>query len=160
VLTRRNRDELEAAYRTHGDDLWRAIYAFSEGSREIADDAVAEAFIRAGHRWDEIGNPKAWLYSVAFRLAAAELRSGRRRGELEQAGGRLAEAGPSGEEELMELVRRLSPNQRRAFVLRELLGYSVSESAKLLGVSDIAVRVHASRARARLREQLREVERT
>jgi hypothetical protein len=44
------RAELEEAHRAFGQDLWRAIYVFSGGAREIAEDAVAEAFVRAGSR--------------------------------------------------------------------------------------------------------------
>ena len=37
---------IERVYRQHGDAIWRAVLAFS-GDREIASDAVAEAFAQA-----------------------------------------------------------------------------------------------------------------
>lgn len=40
-------DPIERAYREWGTQLWRGIYAFSDGRADIADDAVAEAFARA-----------------------------------------------------------------------------------------------------------------
>ena len=66
-----------ALYRTTGVALWRAIYVYSGGSREIADDAVAEAFARAIQHDNAIRRPEAWLYRTAFHIAAAELRQTR-----------------------------------------------------------------------------------
>ena len=39
----------------------------------------------------------------------------------------------------MELTKRLSNSQRRAFVLRDLLGFSTREAAQLVGSSEVAV---------------------
>jgi DNA-directed RNA polymerase specialized sigma24 family protein len=39
-------DRLERVYRDQGDRLWRAVF-LACGSREVADDAVAEAFAQA-----------------------------------------------------------------------------------------------------------------
>jgi DNA-directed RNA polymerase specialized sigma24 family protein len=49
------------------------------------------------------------------------------------------------------MLRDLSPMQRGAFVLREVFGYDSSETASLLGSSEVAVRVHLHAARRRLR---------
>ena len=67
------RDYVEL-YRTTGAALWRAVYVYSGGRREIADDAVAEAFARALQYRGRIRRPESWLYRTAFRVAAAELR--------------------------------------------------------------------------------------
>jgi hypothetical protein len=52
----------------------RAILAYSGGRRDVADDAVAEAFARTIERDDQVRDPKAYLYRLAFRIASAELR--------------------------------------------------------------------------------------
>ena len=59
--------------------------------------------------------------------------------------------------ELMELAKRLSAAQRRAFVLRDVLGFSTKESASMTGSTEVAIRVHLHYARRRLREFLQEV---
>jgi RNA polymerase sigma-70 factor, ECF subfamily len=147
------RQRLEAAYREDGGDLWRAILAFSGGIQEVADEAVAEAFAQAGRRLGEIRSLRPWLYRAAFRIAAGEL--GRRR----QAG--LIGDIPAhqindddGIGDLLELARILTPTQRAAFVLRVVFGYSSKEAAALMGVSEVAVRVHLHSARRRLRHLL------
>src|SRR3990170_3129622 len=42
--------DLELLYRDAGPRLWRAIYGFAGGRRDVADDAVAEAFARPRQR--------------------------------------------------------------------------------------------------------------
>lgn len=51
---------------------------YAGGRREVADDAVGEAFARAIESEGVIRNPFPWLYRTAFRIAAAELRRERR----------------------------------------------------------------------------------
>jgi RNA polymerase sigma-70 factor, ECF subfamily len=162
ALTDEQRAFLERAYRDHGPDLWRAILAFAAGNRDIADDAVAHAFIEAGPRLARIRDPRAWLYAVAFRRAAAELRGAR---AIEPVGAQtLRQASPRDPMvalvEIADMVDRLSPNQRGVFVLRDVLGYLTAETASLLGISEIAVRVHLHAARRRLRSRMEEAERT
>jgi RNA polymerase sigma-70 factor (ECF subfamily) len=78
---------------------------------------------------------------------------------------RLSDAGVSSRppdepaHELIELLRMLSPNQRGALVLRDLYGYPSAEAGRILGISEVAVRVHLHAARRRLRGLLEEVER-
>jgi DNA-directed RNA polymerase specialized sigma24 family protein len=70
---------LERLYREDGARLWRALVAFS-GDREVASDAVAEAFAQALGRGEELHHPQRWVWRAAFRIAAGELRD--RRGSL------------------------------------------------------------------------------
>lgn len=60
--------------------------------------------------------------------------------------------------ELLDLARTLTGAQRRAFALRGVLGFSGREAAKLMGTSEVAVRVHLDAARRRLRELMNEAE--
>jgi RNA polymerase sigma-70 factor (ECF subfamily) len=150
-LDQAGRERLERVYREHGPYLWRAIYASSGGRRDVADEAVAEAFAQAGRGLGRIRELRPWLYRAAFRIAAGELKR--------RPPGPPAEEGPTDEggmTELMELARRLSPAQRRAIVLRDVLGFSSRESATLMGTTEVAVRVHLHRARTRLRSMLKE----
>jgi RNA polymerase sigma-70 factor (ECF subfamily) len=143
--------ELERLYRERGDRLWRAVLAFA-GDREVADDAVAEAFAQALRRGPAIRSPERWVWRTAFRIAAGELKERRRR-----ATGRAAEEWYVMEEPVFELVRalaRLSEKQRAAVVLHHGAGYPVRDVASIVGSSSAAVRVHLHRGRRRLRELL------
>ncbi|MDP9331178.1 MAG: sigma-70 family RNA polymerase sigma factor [Actinomycetota bacterium] len=139
-----------ALYRTTGLALWRAIYAYTGGRRDVADDAVAEAFARAIQHDGMIRQPESWLYRTAFRIAAAELRRTRSLVELQD----QARDEPSDMTELLEALRSLSPNQRAAVFLFYQADLPVREVARLMGTSAAAVKVHLHRGRGRLRELL------
>jgi RNA polymerase sigma factor (sigma-70 family) len=143
------RARMEVLYREHGERLWRAVYAYAQ-DRTIADDAVAEAFTQALHRGSELHNALAWIWRVAFRVAA---------GELKDRGGRRAVQDQVVDDEhapidLLRALARLSPNQRASILLHHYAGFSAREVAQMTGSTPGAVRVHLSVGRRRLRSYL------
>lgn len=138
-----------ALFREIGPQLWRAILAYSGGRRDVADDAVGEAFTRAMESSVRIRSPYPWLYRTAFRIAAAELRRDVREGPDEDA---YLDDPATGD--LMRAMRRLSPNARAAIYLHYQADLPVREVARLTGSSVAAVKVQLHRGRARLRELL------
>ncbi len=139
-----------ALYRTTGLALWRAIYAYSGGRRDVADDAVAEAFARAIQHDGAIRRPESWLYRTAFRIAAAELRRTRSLVELRD----HAQDEQLDVIDLLDALRALTPNQRAAVYLFYEEDLPVREVARLMGISVAAVKMHLHRGRGRLRELL------
>jgi RNA polymerase sigma-70 factor, ECF subfamily len=143
---------VERLYREDGDRLWRAVFAWS-GDRGIADDAVSEAFTQALKRAGELRDPLAWIWRVAFRVAAGELKERRRRG----IGSTVPDDGyemPESAGEVFAALGGLSPHQRAAVVLHHYAGYPVKEIAAIIGSTTPAVKVHLSAGRKRLREAL------
>jgi RNA polymerase sigma-70 factor (ECF subfamily) len=148
----RHQQELERLYRQDGDRMWRAVLAFS-GDREVASDAVAEAFAQALRRGDELQAPERWVWRVVFRIAAGELKERRRRTTLVTEGTyEIAEPAS----ELVAALAKLSEKQRGAVILHHHAGYPVKEIAAILGSTPAAVKVHLSRGRRRLRTLLEE----
>jgi RNA polymerase sigma factor (sigma-70 family) len=143
---------LEPVYRDHGARLWRAVFAFA-GDRQIADDAVAEAFAEAMRRGQELRDPLAWVWRVAFRIAAGELKDRRSRSAalVDQ-----AYEMPEPTWEIMHALTRLSPMQRASVVLHHYGGYPAKEIAVILGSTSAAIRAHLSAGRRRLRDMLTE----
>jgi RNA polymerase sigma-70 factor (ECF subfamily) len=141
---------IERLYREEGRKLWWALVAYS-GDHEVASDAAAEAFAQALARGDALADPLAWIWRVAFRVAAGELKRRRRTGE------RVPEVADPGEQragELVALLRHLPPNQRAAIVLHYYADRPVREVAAALGVTPATARVHLHRGRRRLRKLL------
>src|SRR5881397_506005 len=68
---------LEKVYEEQGAKLWRALFLYA-GDREIASDALAEAFAQALRRSGELRSPERWVWRSAFRIAAGELSRRRR----------------------------------------------------------------------------------
>lgn len=145
--------DFEALFRDAGPGVWRALFAYTGGRRDIADEAVAEAFARAIAYTRGIRDPLAWIYRTAFRIAAEEMRNDAARSFEPDTAVEPPELG-----ELMRALRQLSPNQRAAIVLRFEEGLSVEEVARRMGIVAPTVRVHIHRGRKRLRELLRDQE--
>jgi RNA polymerase sigma factor (sigma-70 family) len=140
-------DEL---YRRAGPRLWRTMLAYTGGRRDITDDVVAEAFVRTLERAAQVRSFEPYLYRIAFRLAAAELRRTPTVAEVPDAGEHVDPE----LSELFEAMRALSPGQRAAVFLRYQGDLPVAEVARLMGTSSAVVRVHLMRGRRRLAELL------
>ena len=142
--------DFDVLFREAGSGVFRTLYAYTGGRRDIAEEAMAEAFARAIARSRTIRDPVAWIYRTAFRLANDEVRGERRRGPAP----REEEAPPPELGGLIDALRRLSPNQRAAIVLRHVLDLDIAEVAHRMGTAQPTVRVHLHRGRKRLRELL------
>jgi RNA polymerase sigma-70 factor (ECF subfamily) len=142
--------ELEAVFREEADGVYRTLLAFTGGRADVAEEATAEAFARALAHPEPLRDPVAWIYRVAFRVAIDELRRDRRHG-VAVSDDVVAPPELLG---VLDALRRLSPNQRAAVVLRHVNDLDVEEVATRMGVSRATVRVHLHRARGRLRELL------
>jgi RNA polymerase sigma-70 factor (ECF subfamily) len=146
------RADLEHVYRGSAPALWRAIYGFAGGRRDIAEDTVAEAFARAAEHFDRIREPVPWIYRTAFRIASRELQRERR--PLPAAPDPVPGLDPGEIQDVIRALAMLSANQRSAVLLHDLEGFTSPEVARLLGMSAATVRVHLFRGRRRLREVL------
>jgi RNA polymerase sigma-70 factor (ECF subfamily) len=145
--------ELERLYRAQRDRMWRAVFAFA-GDREVASDAVAEAFTQVMRRGRAVRSPERWVWRAAFRIAAGELKRRRTESlELPDVAGRTDEMDELAVD-LVAALATLSQKQRAAIVLRYIAGYPTTEIAGIIGSTGPGVHVHLSRARKRLRELL------
>ena len=135
--------------------LYRALY-FVTGSREDAEDLSQEAFLALWERWDDVGriqDPTAYL----FRVALNGFRMRRRRAAM--ALRRLAPARAERDEfveaemraDVRVLLLGLSPRQRAALLLVDLLGYPSEQAARILRVRPSTVRALATKGRGALR---------
>lgn len=140
---------LEEVYRRSADRLWRALLLYS-GNREVASDAVSEAFAQALARGPGIRDQEAWIWKAAFRIAAGEMKSRRRTAASAEGSYEMPDPVP----ELLSALRNLSAKQRGAIVLHYYAGYSLTEVAQMLKSTPGAVAVHLHRGRARLRDLL------
>jgi RNA polymerase sigma-70 factor, ECF subfamily len=129
------------------------------GDRGEAEEILQDAFLSLYERWDRVASmddPVGYLYRTAFnrwkrrsRRAARELRT------LTGAVDRSDEfAGVDQRDALDRGLAALTPRQRAAIVLTEMLGYTSPEAAELLGVRDVTVRSLASQGRSTLRTVL------
>lgn len=136
------------------------------GSREVAEDAVQEAFAQAHVRWDRISgyeDPSGWVRRVALNRIRNRHRGFRRfraaRGGLAR---RMASPGDEFERwvdrvDVAEALMGLSVRQREAVSLYYLEGLPVAAAAEEMGVSEGSVKTYLHRARRTLSQLLEEV---
>jgi len=139
------------------------------GSVGEAEDIVQEAllrFHRAREGDERIESPRAYVATVATRLAIDQLRSARARREsyvgewlpeplvadVEETPARQAEMADSLSLAFLVLLESLSPEQRAVLLLRDVFDYAYDEIAGIVGKSEDNVRQLASRARRHVEE--------
>ena len=133
------------------------LLALSTGSREVGEDAAAEAFARAYEKWDRVrrmATPTGWTYTVGLNVARRKMR----RAALERALLRRQKfteftTSPPDLSELREAVEDLPDRQRTAVLLRYYADLPESEIATIMKVSPgtIAKTLHVARKRLEAR---------
>ena len=139
-------------------------YALRRVSRQDAADVVAETFLVAWRRLDEIHDERSalpWLYAVARRVLLSQQRATRRQQAIaervasaERLGVPQGEGAPLGWWRLLEALAGLSEREREVLMLAAWEELSSSEAALVLDCSAAAFRIRLHRARRRLRERL------
>jgi RNA polymerase sigma-70 factor (ECF subfamily) len=156
---------IDDVYREHGRFVWGLCYRMT-GSTSDADDLLQETFARAlaSPPRDTSAPWRPWLVRVAVNLSRDRLRSRKRTPYVGpwlpapvETGEQVAE-GPDPEHRygLLESVtfaflmacEALTPRQRAVLLLRDVLDYSVEETARALAMSVPNVKTTHHRARA------------
>jgi len=127
------------------------------GSLQEAEDIVQEAFLRVWERWHKVSvmeSPTGYLHRAAMNIFRNRYR--RVQLGLRKAVGVEPPVDPFGSAEdrisVSSALGRLTPKQRAALVLTELLGYPADETGQMLGIRGSTVRSLSSTARAALRD--------
>jgi RNA polymerase sigma-70 factor, ECF subfamily len=128
---------------------------------QSADDLAQETFIRAVRALPGFGgdaSARTWLLAVARHTCLDELRARDRRRRRDRSLRELAAqdrpvVDAAEAQAFTDLVARLDPERRAAFVLTQLLGLSYLEAASVSGCPVGTIRSRVARARAELVEQ-------
>src|ERR1700745_3001284 len=154
--------------------LYRRAYRIL-GNAADAEDAVQDALLAAFthlHQFRGQAQISTWLTTIVLNCARLQLRRRRRHvqvslaastGELQpvSVSEALADHRPNPEDEYREselgtrlthLRHQLSPTLRRTFLLRDVDGLSIRETARILAVPTGTVKAQSARARKRLKE--------
>jgi len=167
---RRGDEEAFAALvRRYSPGLHRTV-ARMLGDESEAWDVVQMTFLKAWQRldrYDSRWSVSTWLYRIATNLSIDLMRARSSRERAQQAGGEhllrvVGDGEPTSraaderelERVMGRLLTRLTPQQRAAFVLRELEGLPSSEVAEAIGCTQTTVRNHVFQARKVLRREL------
>ena len=166
-------DSAEAVTEEEFDELRRSAFAIAYrmlGSVSEAEDVVQEGLLRLHRARDggeRIASPRAYLATVVSRLALDHLRSARVRRETyvgewlpepllagaDDDPARHAEMADSLSLAFLVLLESLSPEQRAAFLLRDVFDEPYDRIAEIVGTSEQNARQLATRARRHVEQR-------
>lgn len=176
ALQEGDRAEFARVVEAYSEKIYRLALKMLRNQQD-AEDTLQETFIKAYHGFKDFkGHSKisTWLYRIATNEALMFLRQ---KGEPEISIDKQVQVDDGQtytptkivdwcclpEEELMSseameyldrAIEQLSEAMRVTFLLRDLEGLSTRETAKVLDISEAAVKTRLSRARMHLRERL------
>ncbi len=152
VVERRAVAGFEMYYVSAYSNLRRLAWLLTH-SDELAEDITQEALLSVYRRYDRIDNPDQYARRVVVNLA----KTSHRRAAMHSRKWHLLDRPAHtelGDAELADIVARLSHRQRVVIIGRYWADWSEAEIAGVLGCRPGTVKSLASRALARIREEL------
>jgi DNA-directed RNA polymerase specialized sigma24 family protein len=154
-------DEFEPLYDAHHARLYKLAVLLCHGSEAMAEDAVAETFLRVYPAWAEGRVERFFPYA---RQTLVHQVLGDRHGDLVAAtsparrDGRPVGDSIAGASTTFQLLEQLAPEQRTAVVLRYFEDLSYDQIAATMGVSTGDAKAEVSVGLQRLRTLMGEEE--
>jgi RNA polymerase sigma-70 factor (ECF subfamily) len=150
--------DVEAAFERTMAPLYPALVrrlVLVLGVREDAEDIAQEAYVRAFRAWKGFDgrDPRAWLHTIALRLAFNHLKRRRRWAAILDRSPRQAWTDHV-DPDLWAALNDMEPRARATLLLSALDGYTLAEIAAMLNEPEGTVSSRLSRARAALRTTL------
>ena len=140
--------------RDHLCDLLSLVTGDRSEAEEIAQDALVVVWERWG-RVCHMDSPAGYLYRTAINTFRKRYRRAKLFGHVAASLSPRPSSAPADAPLLLsEALRALTPRQRAALVLTELLGYSAEDAARALGVKVSTIRVLKHRGRTALRQEM------
>lgn len=171
ALKRREPDALAAVFEQYADRIYRLAVSLLHDEQQ-ADGVVQNTFlalIESIHQFEGRSSLGTWLYRVGYNECRMRQRSVRPDLEMDavedpdmmpqhfadwsMVPDHILE-GSEARAEMDKAIQSLKPEMRSVFVLRDVEGLSTEETARIMNISEGAVKVRLHRARLALREKL------
>ena len=155
-----DRYAFEELFYRHHRQLYR-LALFTSRDPDDAADALQDALLaahRAARTFRQDSAVTSWLYRIVVNACLDRLRRNKSHASDELDTELCRVADPTGRVDTAIVVEhalmRLPAEQRAAVVAVDMQGYSVAETARMLGVPEGTVKSRCSRARSKLAESL------
>lgn len=130
------------------------------GNAHDAEDVAQETFVKAFrsmHRYDSNYRFSTWLFTIAKNSAISSRRGHRVTEQIETVADQLRtpEPNPVDAEWVWQAARSLKPRDFEAIWLRYAEGFSVRETARIMNINQISLKVVLHRARNALARKLK-----
>jgi len=121
-------------------------------AEDLVQDTLARALVTFGCLFQEIENPRAWLFRVASNLWIDRQRRAREelRRDVEAAAPASDRLSLEGQDAAATLIGRLTPQERAAVVLKDLFDFTIDETAAILTTTPGAIKAALHRGRGKL----------
>lgn len=168
ALSSLDQEALEAVFEEYAPALYKYLLRLGQGSQE-ADQIVGDVFVRLLEKLSEGKGPKknlrSYLFQTAYHLVVDHSRDRKRAAplevaEIEPVKKETASVQAQTEEALLletlssAIESELTEEQKVVIVLRFQEGFSLKETAEIVGKKVNAVKALQNRAMTRLREAL------
>lgn len=139
----------------------RAFARSLSGSRDLADDLVQEALLKAWNarqRFQAGTNMRAWTFIILRNVFLSQMRRNRFRGEWDDLVAERVLAAPASQDRNVELadlhraMQLLPAAQREALILIGAGGFAYEEAAEICGVAVGTIKSRVARGRSALEE--------
>lgn len=156
--------KFEQVYLRYKNLMFYVAYRILNDPQE-AEDAVHDAFVRIAEHIEQVEKPdcpktKGFVVIIVERVALNRLERRRRRETLPleewTPSARREDPAPEEEEAFRRAMARLSPRYRELLLLKHWQGFSDREIGKMMSMSQGNVARTLQRAKAKLREALKE----
>lgn len=155
-----DRYAFEELFYRHHRQLYR-LALLTSSDRDDAADALQDALLaahRAARTFRHDSAVSSWLYRIVVNACLDRLRRNKSHACAELNDQLCRSVDPTGRVDTAIVVERalmrLPVEQRAAVVAVDMQGYSVAETARMLGVAEGTVKSRCSRARSKLAESL------
>jgi RNA polymerase sigma factor (sigma-70 family) len=155
-------DEVAPLYDEHHERLYRVALLLCHGSTAMAEDAVAETFLRVYPAWaeDRIDNFFSYARQALVNYVMGQYRSdqvatryvGTQRGD--ERGERPFDESIADASTTFQLLEQLAPRQRTAVVLRYFEDLSYDQIASTMGVTSGTAKAQVSVGLQRMRAMM------
>ncbi|MCP4228214.1 MAG: RNA polymerase sigma factor [Actinomycetia bacterium] len=149
---------IETIYGAHAQEMVR--FAAGLVGPDDAPDVAVDAFVRlvGSSVWNEARDRRAlWYRAITFEARSWKRSAARRRireTAVVSQGGVISAARPDPDEQVIDALDRLSPQQRAIIMLTYWADLDPGSVAERLGVSEGSVRKQLARARKKLKGEL------
>lgn len=152
-----SKSDFEELFRQHRDRV--LAYALRRVDADVAKDVVADTFLVAWRRSDEVpDDPLPWLLGVARRIISTKRRGTDRRERLIGRLGSQLSTPPAANHDRLDLAEAfgaLSDKDRETLMLIAWDGLTAHQAADVLGMTPSGFNVRLHRARKRLEAHMR-----
>ncbi|WP_158587568.1 RNA polymerase sigma factor [Neobacillus notoginsengisoli] len=162
--------DIETLFKDYHRDIYQFCLYFTHSVQD-AEDITQETFMKAMKNIRSLSNPdrgKYWLLAIARNTSIDHLRKRKMKEFLPDFFDKIISGDRSLDdhilrkeewEEVHHALLKMKPHYRAIMILRGLQELTVSETAEILGITELKVRVDFHRAVKNLKKEMQDVER-